>query len=107
MLRHAGYLVDHFGERGMSLFRKHPPWYLKGFPVGPVLRDAFAKVATLAELHDLVGKLDADLPYPEDAARMVRGHSQGPRPVRLPHDFLATRESDGLDPESEEPVSGG
>jgi nifR3 family TIM-barrel protein len=107
MLRHAGYLVDHFGDRGMTLFRKHPPWYLKGFPVGPVLRDAFAKVATLDELIDLVGKLDSDLPYPDEAARMVRGHSQGPRPVRLPQGFLSTREGDGLGPGADDPVSGG
>jgi nifR3 family TIM-barrel protein len=107
MLRHAGYLVDHFGERGMVLFRKHPPWYLKGFPVGPVLRDLFAKVSALDELSDLVGKLDADLPYPDEAAGMVRGHSQGPRPVRLPQGFLETRDSDGLPTEAEEPVSGG
>jgi hypothetical protein len=75
--------------------------------VGPVLRDHFAKVSTLEELVDLVGKLDGDVPYPEEAARMVRGHSQGPRSVRLPDGFLGTRESQGLDPEADDPVSGG
>jgi nifR3 family TIM-barrel protein len=107
MVRHAQLLAEHFGDRGITLFRKHPPWYLKGFPVGPALRDAFAKVSSLEELADLVGELDPDVPYPVAAERMVRGHSQGPRPVRLPHGFLATRSADGLDPASEEPVSGG
>lgn len=108
MVRHAGLLVDHFGERGMTLFRKHPPWYLKGFPVGPVLRDAFARVSSLDELGDLVGKLDSDVPYPAEAHTMVRGHSHGPRPVRLPQGFLQTRFTDGPLPiGAEDPVSGG
>ncbi len=108
MVRHAGLLVDHFGERGMTLFRKHPPWYLKGFPVGPVLRDAFARVSSLNELGDLVGKLDFDVPYPVEAHTMVRGHSHGPRPVRLPQGFLQTRTTDGPLPiGAEDPVSGG
>jgi tRNA-dihydrouridine synthase len=107
MIRHADLLVEHFGQRGMVLFRKHPPWYLKGFPVGPALRDAFTRVSSLDDLADLVGKLDADTPYPADAARMVRGHSHGPRPVRLPHGFLHTRETAPLDPAADDPVSGG
>jgi len=108
MIRHARLLVDHFEEHfGIRLFRKHPPWYLKGFPVGPVLRDAFSKVSSVDELADLVDELDAGIPFPEVANHMVRGHSHGPRAVRLPHDFLATRSSEGLDREAEEVVSGG
>lgn len=108
MIRHAELLVDHFGDPfGINLFRKHPSWYLKGFPVGPALRDAFSRVPSVTELADLVGKLDPDVPFPEDAHRMVRGHSHGPRPVRLPHGFLATREGHHLDRESERVVSGG
>jgi hypothetical protein len=38
---------------------------------------------------------------------MVRGHTHGPRPVRLPHNFLDTREGDTLGREAEEAVSGG
>ena len=108
MIRHAGLLESHFGRpHGVNLFRKHPSWYLKGFPVGPVLRDAFARVASVAEVVDLVGKLDADAPFPEDAHRMVRGHSHGPLPVRLPHGFLADRRGTELHRDSEHPVSGG
>ncbi len=107
MLRHASLLADHFGPRGVTMFRRHTSWYLKGFPVGPALRDAFASVDSLEQLEDLIGKLDPDVPYPMEAARMVRGHSQGPRPVRLPHGFLEDRESDALPAEAEEAVSGG
>ena len=108
MVRHARLLVDHFGDPfGINLFRKHPSWYLKGFPAGPVLRDAFARVSSIGELEDLVGKLDADVPFPEEANHMVRGHSHGPRPVRLPHGFLDDRDGSRLDREAEEVVSGG
>lgn len=108
MERHARLLVEHFGEYGMTLFRRHPPWYLKGFPVGPALRDAFSRVSSEDELHDLIGKLDPSVPYPTQAATMARGHTQGPKPVRLPHGYLTDRVSRGALPaEAEEAVSGG
>lgn len=108
MIRHAGLLVDHFGDQfGINQFRKHPSWYLKGFPVGPVLRDAFSRVSSVEELADLVGKLDPGIPFPEDAHHMVRGHSHGPRPVRLPHGFLTDRFGDRLDRDAEQVISGG
>ena len=108
MIRHARLLVNHFGDPfGINLFRKHPSWYLKGFPVGPVLRDAFSRVSSVDELSDLVAELDADVPFPEEANQMVRGHSHGPRPVRLPRDFLQTRATTGLAPAAGQPVSGG
>ncbi len=108
MLRHARLLVDHFGDYGIILFRRHPAWYLKGFAVGPVLRDTFSKVASLEGLVDLMSRLDREMPYPEGAATMPRGHTQGPRPVRLPDGYLNSRVSDGLLPiEAEEAVSGG
>jgi nifR3 family TIM-barrel protein len=108
MVRHARLLVGHFGDTfGINLFRKHPSWYLKGFPVGPALRDAFARVSSLDELEDLVARLDGGVPFPEDAHRMVRGHSHGPRPVRLPHGFLDTRGGDHVDHGAERVVSGG
>ena len=108
MVRHAGLLVDHFGERyGIRLFRKHPSWYLKGFPAGPALRDAMARVSSVGELVELVGRLDPDIAFPEAAHRMVRGHSHGPRAVRLPHGFLADREGTHLARGAEQVVSGG
>ena len=108
MVRHAQLLADHFGEHhGIRLFRKHPTWYLKGFPAGPVLRDAFSRMSSVEELADLVGDLDPDIPFPEEANQMVRGHSQGPKPVRLPRGFLTDRHGDRLGREAEEVVSGG
>lgn len=108
MLRHASMLTEHFGGYGIILFRRHPAWYLKGFPVGPVLRDSFSKVASIEGLIDLVGQLDHAIPYPEVAATMPRGHTQGPRPVRLPDGYLRDRVSGGgLPLEAEEAVSGG
>ncbi|MGI9608695.1 MAG: tRNA dihydrouridine synthase DusB [Acidimicrobiia bacterium] len=108
MVRHGVLLADRFGEKaGMGLFRKHPSWYLKGFPVGPRLRDLFARVSTVDELSHLVDQLDPSIPFPEEAHRMVRGHSHGPRTVRLPHGFLDEREGAALDSAAEEVVSGG
>lgn len=108
MLRHAGLLVEHYGPRhGINLFRRHPSWYLKGFPVGRHLRDRFSRVSDLAELEELVGLLDPAIPFPPEAARMVRGHSMGPRKVRLPAGFLDDRDEVGLAREAELVVSGG
>jgi nifR3 family TIM-barrel protein len=108
MIRHATLLVDHFGDPyGINLFRKHPSWYRKGFPAGPALRDAMARVTSVDELSALVARLEADVPFPEAAHRMIRGHSHGPRPVRLPHGFLADRSGDRLDREADSVVSGG
>jgi nifR3 family TIM-barrel protein len=108
MIRHVQLLVGHFGEKtGLNLFRKHPSWYLKGFPAGPVLRDAFARVASIEELTVLVERLNPDVPFPEEANRMVRGHSHGPRSVRLPHGFLEDREADEVPNDAGEVVSGG
>lgn len=108
MIRHARLLVDHFGERiGIRLFRKHPSWYLKGFPAGPVVRDAMSRVSSVDELVDLVGELDPAVPFPEEAHRMVRGHGHGPRTVRLPHGFLDDRSVDRLGRDADQVVSGG
>jgi nifR3 family TIM-barrel protein len=108
MIRHAGLLADHFGERvGISLFRKHPSWYLKGFPAGPRMRDALARVDSVDRVEEILSDWDPDLPFPEEANRMVRGHSHGPRPVRLPHGFLDHRQGDHLGREAELVVSGG
>jgi len=108
MVRHAELLVEHFGSPfGIRLFRKHPSWYLKGFPAGPAIRDAMARVSSVDELSHLVDQLDPHVPFPAGADRMVRGHSHGPRPVRLPHGFLDDRAGDRLQREADQVVSGG
>ena len=108
MRLHVRLLVDHFGHRhGINLFRRHPTWYLKGFPVGPELRDQFSRVADVAEVDELVARLEPDTPFPEGADRMVRGHSGRPQGVKLPHGYLESRQTAGLDRQAELVVSGG
>jgi nifR3 family TIM-barrel protein len=108
MIRHAELLVDHFGERiGIPLFRKHPSWYLKGFPAGPQMRDALSRVDSVDQLREILAGWEPNIPFPEEANRMVRGHSHGPRPVRLPHGFLDHREGDRLGRDAEQVISGG
>lgn len=108
MRLHVRLLVEHYGPRhGINLFRRHPSWYLKGFPVGRELRDRFSRVADIAEVDELVSRLDPDEPFPEEANRMVRGHSGGPRRVKLPEGYLDSRETEGLEREAELVVSGG
>jgi nifR3 family TIM-barrel protein len=91
MRTHAGLLCELFGEDiGVRQFRKHAGWYLTGFPVGSAVRRALAQAGSLAEVDDLVGTLPASLPFPAEALRMARGHTNGPRAVRLPDGWLDT-----------------
>ncbi|MDH5294441.1 MAG: tRNA dihydrouridine synthase DusB, partial [Acidimicrobiia bacterium] len=90
MVRHAELLCDWFGDfTGIRTFRKHTGWYLKGYPAGPELRAALASVEGVDQLRELTRRLDgAALPH-EGSTRMTRGHSRGPRQVKLPHGYLA------------------
>lgn len=92
MLDHAERLVRWFGLHvGIRGFRKHPGWYLKGFPAGPVLRNRLSKVESLEELASLLGELDPTIPFPDAAGRMGRGHTHGPKRVKLPQGYLDSR----------------
>jgi hypothetical protein len=64
-------------------------------------------VESVGQLEEILAGWDPDIPFPEEANRMVRGHSHGPRPVRLPHGFLDHHQGDRLGREAEEVVSGG
>ena len=66
-------------------------WYLKGFAVGGELRLAMASVSSLAELDDLLAKLDLGQPYPEAVIGQPRGRVSGARPVALPPGWLTDR----------------
>jgi hypothetical protein len=78
-----------FGEDlGIRQFRKHAGWYLTGFPVGPAVRRSLAQAGSLAEVHQLVEGVPPDLVFPVGALRIPRGHTNGPRPVRLPDRWL-------------------
>jgi nifR3 family TIM-barrel protein len=89
MQTHAGLLCRSFGEDlGIRQFRKHAGWYLTGFPVGSAVRRSLSQAATLAEVGELLDGLDPDLAFPAEAMRMPRGHTNGPRPVKLPSGWL-------------------
>jgi nifR3 family TIM-barrel protein len=89
MVDHAQSLCAAFGPaRGIRDFRKHTSWYLTGYPVGGALRRALAQVDSVDELRSLVDDLDRSTALPEGARRLARGHTNGPRPVALPHGWL-------------------
>jgi nifR3 family TIM-barrel protein len=109
MRRHAVLLGEWLGDEqsGCTDFRKHVAWYLKGFPVGSELRRALAMVSTRAELDDLLGKLDPDVPYPVEILGTPRGRTNAPGRVHLPHGWLASRDDDSVPQDAELDDSGG
>jgi tRNA-dihydrouridine synthase len=109
MRRHAELLVAWLGdeERGVTDFRKHVAWYLKGFPVGSQLRSALAMSSSLAEMDDLLGKLDPDEPFPVETLGQPRGRTNSPGRVTLPPGWLADRDDDTVPAGAEMDDSGG
>ncbi|MFG3715345.1 tRNA dihydrouridine synthase DusB [Micromonospora sp. NPDC047730] len=117
MRRHAELLVDQFtagarnparGERdGCTDFRKHVAWYLKGFPVGSELRRELAMIESLAQLDDLLGKLDPTEPFPVATLGQPRGRTNSPGKVFLPDGWLASRDDDTVPEGAELADSGG
>jgi nifR3 family TIM-barrel protein len=89
MMEHARLLVDQFGpDRAMRSFRKHTSWYLKGFVVGAETRRRLSAIETIEEIEEIMAGVDFDQDFPPEAARSPRGHTHGPRPVKLPHGYL-------------------
>ncbi|HEY0471016.1 MAG TPA: tRNA dihydrouridine synthase DusB [Kribbella sp.] len=110
MRRHGELLADLMGEqRGLRDFRKHVPWYLKGFPAGGELRAALGMVDSLARLDELLSELDPTAPFPVHELGAPRGRQGSPRDhVVLPQGWLD--DTDGLHTdlaEAEIGVSGG
>jgi nifR3 family TIM-barrel protein len=110
MRRHGELLADLMGEqRGLRDFRKHVPWYLKGFPAGGELRAALGMVDALARLDELLSELDPTAPFPLHELGAPRGRQGSPRDhVVLPQGWLD--DTDGLHTdlaEAEIGVSGG
>lgn len=86
--RHAELLVDHDGAvKALRDLRKHMAWYLRGFPIGSQLRQRFSLISTMAELDNLIARLDHDVPFPTDAEG-PRGRQGPPGKVTLPHGWL-------------------
>lgn len=89
MAEHAALLDAWFdGDRGIRDFRKHAGWYVTGYAVGPDMRRRLGMVNSLAELDDLIAEMDHTLELPPGGQRIARGHTNGPRPVSLPHGYL-------------------
>ena len=111
MRRHAELLVAWWGpgreHDGVTDFRKHVAWYLKGFPVGSELRRAMAMASSLTELDELLGRLDGSAPYPESTLGKPRGRTNSPGKVFLPYGWLADRDSDEVPADAELEDSGG
>ncbi|MCU1657954.1 MAG: tRNA dihydrouridine synthase DusB [Pseudonocardiales bacterium] len=108
MRRHAELLADWVGEeRGVTDFRKHVAWYLKGFAVGSDLRVRLASASSLGKLDDLLAQLDVDQPFPAAMIGQPRGRTAGARTVALPAGWLADRESRSVPIGAELAHSGG
>jgi nifR3 family TIM-barrel protein len=109
MRRHATLLTEWFRtERdGVTDFRKHVAWYLKGFPVGGELRRSMAMASSLMELDDLLGKLDADEPFPVANLGQPRGRTNSPGKVFLPDGWLRDRDDCTVPEDAEHDDSGG
>ncbi len=90
MRRHAqGLVAMHRSDHGVREFRKHVAWYLKGFPVGSELRGRLAQASNLAELDDLLARLDHTQPWPQANEGSPRGRSHASeRRVTLPYGWL-------------------
>ena len=109
MARHAYLLVDALEDErhGCADFRKHIAWYLKGFPVGGDLRRSLAMVSSLAELDDLLARLEPAVPFPTESLGQPRGRINAPGKVSLPYGWLASRDDDTVPEGAEMENSGG
>ncbi len=109
MRRHAELLAAWLDdeERGVTDFRKHVAWYLKGFAVGSELRTALAAASSLTELDDLLCALDLDQPFPAEVLGRPRGRTSGARAVALPAGWLTARDSRAVPAGAELPDGGG
>jgi nifR3 family TIM-barrel protein len=89
MLRHAELLAEDEGEAvGLCTFRRHAAWYTQGYAVGADARRALGQVSSIDDLAAVLAGIDPTLPLPPEALRWKRGHTDGPRPVRLPDGWL-------------------
>ena len=66
-----------------------------------------ALASSLAELDELLDQLDPSLALPPQAWRAKRGHTNGPRPVALPHRWVETADDAAVPEGAELLVSGG
>jgi nifR3 family TIM-barrel protein len=109
MRRHAELLGQWLGDetRGVVDFRKHVPWYTKGFSVGSDVRRALATASSLAELDEHLGGLDLTQPWPAHADG-PRGRTAAGKRVVLPDGWLDDPfDCEALPEDAESSTSGG
>jgi nifR3 family TIM-barrel protein len=88
---HLRLLAELLGEAHAARdFRKHANWYVAGLPVGADRRRELSLISSFDDLERLLADLDPATPFPEEARRIKRGHTRGPRPVALPDRWLET-----------------
>ena len=106
--RHAELLIEEHGaQRGIRDLRKHITWYLKGFPVGSLVRLDLGMVDSLADLDALIAQLDSNQRFPE-GAEGPRGRQGSPqRSVHLPHGWLDDPDELAVPEDAELESSGG
>ena len=113
MRRHTELLVDFFDDEGRACrdIRKHVAWYFKGYGVGGDTRRSLSMVESLAQMDEIFGTMDAELPYPGEGAEGPRGRAGSPKRPVLPHGWLESRTSEHIDfgelAEAERDDSGG
>ncbi len=109
MRRHAELLARWLGteREGVTDFRKHVAWYLKGFPAGTEIRRGLAMASSLRELDDYFARLDPDAPFPVDALGKPRGRTNSPGKVTLPYGWLDDCDDDSVPAGAEMEDSGG
>jgi tRNA-dihydrouridine synthase len=109
MRRHVRLLVDDIGDEQNAVrdFRKHVGWYLTGYPIGGEPRRRMALTSSVDELDAMLADLDPTLELPDAARRAKRGHTNGPRPVALPHRWIENAEQLAVPQGGELLVSGG
>jgi nifR3 family TIM-barrel protein len=92
MKQHLRLLVEHKGSElfGVRGFRKHLGWYLTGYPAGAQPRRDLMALDTIAEVGQVLDRLDSAAALPESARNVPRGHLHGPRAVELPYGWLAS-----------------
>jgi nifR3 family TIM-barrel protein len=97
--RHAELLALLLGElHGLTDLRKHMAWYFKGFPVGGEIRRRLGMVSSFAELDELLGLLEPDVPFPVGELGAPRGRQGSPRErVALPDGWLSDTSGRDLD----------
>jgi len=96
MLEHARLLSTWRGNElnAMRSFRRHASWYTKGFPGSARLRPRLMRVASLAQLAEILSEIPPETPFPPAAMRVTRGKSGGTQTVSLPVGWLEDRDDE-------------